>query len=177
MFAASLISTKVDAQIKVGPVAGINFSDATGDINTDGMLIRFHFGALVNFGISHYFMVEPQVLYSLRGLKGSGSDIKMDYIEIPVWLRYQLSSGLNFNAGPYAGILLSAKVEDTNVKSGFNTFDFGLGGGIGYQTGSGFGFALNYSQGFANILDDDNSTARNSCIKISASYTLGGRRE
>ena len=184
------LTNNANAQIKAGPIAGIQFTDVTGDDPSDGFLVGFHFGFLVNFGITDYLMFEPQLLYSMRGAQGNKNigDLKMNYIEIPMWLRYQLSNGVNFNAGPYAGILVSAKQDGEDMKDLFKTFDFGLGVGLGYQTSGGFGLAANYSQGIVNIGDDitvitpfgpisQSFDAKNTCIRLSISYTFGGRRE
>lgn len=173
------------AQIKFGPVAGVNFNDMTGDVDSDGMLIGFHIGALVNFGIGDFLMIEPQVLYSTRGAKGKDDNLNLDYIEIPIWVRYQMSGGLNFNAGPYAGIMIGAKAGDVDLDDRYKSTDFGLGFGIGYQTSGGLGFAANYSQSLGNVGEDYNNIfgqqvsfeAKNTCIKLTLSYTLGGRRE
>jgi hypothetical protein len=177
-------NTQSIAQIKIGPVAGLNFNDMTGDVNSDGMLIGFHIGALLNFGIGNAFMIEPQVLYSTRGAKDTTDNLNLDYIEIPIWLRYQLSGGLNFNAGPYFGFLINAKQADTDVKEFYTSTDVGLGFGLGYQMSGGLGIAANYSQSVTNVGEDYtvggqtfSYDTKNTCIKLTLSYTLGGRRE
>ncbi len=175
---------KTQAQVKVGPIVGLNFSDMTGDTDSDGMLVGFHLGFLVNLGITDYFMIEPQLLYSTKGAKGKKEDLNLNYIEIPIWIRYQLSSGLNFNVGPYAGILTTAKIGDSKVKDNYNALDYGLAAGIGYQTQGGIGLNASYFSGLADIgdnslspIDDDDFNTKVNVIKLSLSYTIGGRRE
>lgn len=180
----ALQPNNTQAQIKVGPIVGLNFSDMTGDTQSDGMLVGFHLGFLVNLGITDYFMIEPQLLYSTKGAKGKSDDLNLGYVEIPIWLRYQLSNGLNFNAGPYAGILTSAKDGDTKIKDNYNAVDYGLAAGIGYQTHGGIGLNASYFSGLADIGDRfitpfgnyDFDTKVN-VIKLSLSYTIGGKRE
>jgi hypothetical protein len=183
-----IVSTSITpskAQVKFGPIAGFNFNDVVGaDANSDGMSIRFHLGALVNFGITNSFMIEPQLLYSVKGAKGTSDNLNLSYIEIPIWVRYQMGSGLNFNAGPYVGVLLGAKSGSTDVKDNFKTTDIGLGFGLGYQMDGGLGFAANYSFGATSIGEDQelfgqtySFDAKTTCIKLSVSYTLGGKRE
>ncbi len=169
------------AQVKFGPMAGVNFSDMTGDTNSDGLLFGFHLGFLVNFGVTDYFMVEPQILYSTKGAAQDGYDLNLSYIEIPIWLRYQLSSGLNFNVGPYAGILVSAKEDDKDSKDAYKGLDYGLAGGLGYQFSSGLGLMASYSAGMADIGDkkpilNTSFNSKVNIIKFSLSYTIGGRR-
>jgi hypothetical protein len=178
-----LMTVNTQAQIKVGPVAGFNFSDMTGDINSDGMLVGFHLGILVNFGVTDYLMIEPQLLYSTKGAKLSNDDLVLTYVEIPFWIRYQLESGLNINAGPYFGVMTSAKINEESVRDEYKLLDFGLGGGIGYQLAGGLGLTASYQSGIGNIGDvkktiigDQPYTAKVSMFKISVSYTFGGRR-
>jgi hypothetical protein len=108
------------------------------------MLLGAHLGGLVNFSLSDNLSVEPQVLYSMKGANVeienvvSGTETyvyRLSYLEIPIWVRYQLESGLNFQAGPHIGILLGAEFDGEDAKDGMNSFDFGVGGGLGYQTG------------------------------------------
>lgn len=182
LIAGSLQQTT--AQIKFGPMAGVNFSDMTGDTNSDGLLFGFHLGFLVNFGVTDYFMVEPQMLYSTKGASFDKYDLNLSYIEIPIWLRYQLSSGLNFNVGPYAGILVSAKADDDDSKDYYKGLDYGLAAGLGYQFSSGLGLMASYSAGMADIGDkkpvglnpNQSFNTKVNIIKFSLSYTIGGRR-
>jgi hypothetical protein len=176
----------VNAQIKFGPIAGLNISNISGD-NTDNnsMLLGAHLGGLVNFSLSDNLSVEPQVLYSMKGANVeienvvSGTETyvyRLSYLEIPIWVRYQLESGLNFQAGPHIGILLGAEFDGEDAKDGMNSFDFGVGGGLGYQLENGLGFGLNYYLGLANINDneaDEDFSNANNCIKFSVSYTFG----
>lgn len=176
----------VNAQIKFGPVAGLNLSNVAGD-NSDNnsMLFGAHLGGLVNFSLSDNLSVEPQVLYSMKGANVEidnlvgGSETyayRLSYLEIPIWVRYQLESGLNFQAGPYIGILLAADFDGEDAKDGMNSFDFGVGGGLGYQLENGLGFGLNYNLGLANINDNEANedfSNSNNCIKFSVSYTFG----
>lgn len=182
MFA--LTTNQSYAQIKLGVIGGVNFNNMSGDKDTDGMLLGYHLGATVNLRITNSLSLEPQILYSTKGANYDKGDIKLDYFEIPVWLRYQLEGGLNFNAGAYAGFLSSAKIGDNTSKNDFTNTDFGLGFGIGYQTAVGLGLALNYNLGISNIGEDYeilgqtySYEAKNNSIKLSASYTFGGRRE
>jgi hypothetical protein len=179
---------EASAQVKFGPIAGLNVSDVSGDVNSDGMLIGAHLGGFVNLGITDFLMIEPQLLFSMKGAKGSGDDLRMNWIEVPIWLRYEMESGLNFNAGPYIGLLLSADAGG-DVKDGFKSTDFGFGAGLGYQMSGGLGFHLNYNFGLSNIGEDISVTvpfvgtitqevdAKTSCLKLSVSYMLGGKRE
>ena len=176
-------STQSAAQIKFGAIGGLNFNDVTGDdFESDGMAIGFHLGGFVNIG--NKIMVEPQLLYVRKGSKLEEGNLNLDYIEIPIWVRYQLESGLNFNAGPYFAFLMGAKADGEDAKDSFTGSDVGVGFGIGYQLAGGLGFAANYNLGLTSIGEEYEIfgetyeiDAKTSNIKVSVSYTFGGRRE
>jgi len=180
MFATT---TQSVAQLKLGVIGGANFNDITGsDIDSEGMGVGYHIGGFLNIG--NKLMVEPQVLYSVKGSKVKDGNLNLSYIEIPIWVRYQLEGGLNFNAGPYMAILVGAKDDGDDAKDNYKSSDWGLGFGIGYQLQGGLGFAVNYNQGLANVGEDVEVfgqkvefDAHTTNIKLSLSYTFGGRRE
>lgn len=67
----------------------------------------------------------------------SGVDIKLNYLTIPLMANWHFGHSRNWylNFGPYAGILVSARERQDNIdlKSQFNTTDFGLDIGIGIK--------------------------------------------
>ncbi len=183
VFAGIISTTNLKAQAKVGSVIGINFSEMHGDVKADGLLFGFHIGALANFGITNNLMIEPQVVYTTKGIKQKTEDVILGYVEVPVWIRLQSNNGLYVNAGPYASFLVSAKFADVNVKDNYNGTDFGVGAGIGYQSEGGIGFAANYLSGLTDVGKAqtilgtrNNFNAKNSSIKLSITITFGGRR-
>ncbi len=146
MFATT---TQSVAQLKLGVIGGLNFNDLTGsDIESDGMSTGYHFGGFLNIG--NKLMIEPQLLYSVKGTESTNGNLNLGYLEIPIWLRYQLEGGLNFNAGAFMAVLLGAKDDGNEADDQFKTSDWGLGVGIGYQLEGGLGFAINFNQGLAN---------------------------
>lgn len=176
------------AQIKYGVTAGLNLANIVGD-NTDGNAMKagFHAGLAFDFSLSDNVLLSPAVLYSTKGTqddKESKYKLNTNYVEIPVLVKYQLDNGLNFGAGPYLGLLMSAKstdgTDDIDVKDLFASTDYGLKAGIGYSMESGLGFGLNYGLGLANILDKEladltDSKSTNAVIGVSISYLLGGK--
>src|SRR5688572_26173724 len=129
------------AQLKLGAIGGANFNDISGDDAdeaSEGMAVGYHIGGFVNIG--NKLMVEPQVLYIRKGTQLESGNLNLDYIEIPIWVRYQLEGGFNFQAGPFIGILLGAKADGEDAKDGYKSSDWGMGVGIGYQLAGGLGF-------------------------------------
>jgi len=183
-----LFSSTAFAQITHGPVAGVNIANLSGDSTDDpSSLISFHAGWFVNLDVTENITIQPQLLYSGKGAKSKLGDkeipFALNYIEIPIWGRYNLESGLHFDFGPYIGFLMGAKVDGESeftfgtqtvkYKDSYKSTDFGVGFGLGYELESGLGFAANYNLGLSNISDTENGDLKNNVIKVSVSYTLG----
>ena len=184
---ALTVSLFANAQVKFGPIAGNNLANVGGDVISENVTkIGFHVGGIVEISVNDNFMVAPGIIYSMKGTRiKSNSDFKtnLNYLEIPVNAKYKLESGLNFFAGPYIGILMSAKsthgTKDVDVKEFFQSTDIGVNIGLGFDRESGFGISAQYGLGISNINKKDfgsipsTSTNTNNCIGISIRYMLG----
>jgi len=173
-----LFAFSSNAQIRFGVQLGANMANLTGDVSDNSMKIGIHGGAFVRLNINDNLAVEPAVLYSMKGTKydilDETANLKMDYVEIPINLKYMMESGLNFFVGPYFAILMSAKLEDLDVKDGTKSSDFGFNVGLGYELESGLGFQARYGLGLANTSEDDDYSIKNAVIGIGLTYALGG---
>ncbi len=175
-------ATVAQAQIKYGPMLGANLANIKGDFDDDNaMKFGMHIGGVVDIGISDNFSIMPGALFSMKGTQSdeeSKYKTNLNYIEIPVLAKYQLESGLNFSAGPYLGLLMSAKAtdgdNDVDIKDDLAGTDIGLKFGLGYQLESGLGFNVNYGLGMTTIADDSDIDSKNNVIGISVMYLLGG---
>src|SRR5207244_2357162 len=101
-----------------GAKAGLNLATVTGNaVENTSMLPSFHVGGTANFLINDNFMIQPEVLYSGKGVKSSNQGtFKFSYVEVPVLVQYKTSSGFFVEAGPQIGFLVSAKVGGGNIK-------------------------------------------------------------
>ncbi len=172
------ITSNSVAQIKLGAIGGVNFNDLSGDdVDSEDMSIGYHLGGFINIG--NTLMIEPQVLYSRKG----SDHLDLDYLEIPIWVRYQFDGGLNFQAGPFMAVLLGDNSSGDEITD-YKSTDWGMGVGLGYQLEGGLGIAVNWNQGLSSIGEDYkylgqslSFDAKTTCIKLSVSYMFGGRRE
>ena len=170
---------KVIAQVSYGPVAGINFSDLKGDFESEKLLGGAHLGGLINIPVRDNFRIEPHLLFSSKGAYGASDNFNLYYLELPVWLRYQLPVGLHFNLGPYAGFLLAAKNGEQDEMDNLKDMDWGVCAGAGFQFENGFGLMAGYQMGISNIVfyerafDGEDASLKNRTIKITASYSFG----
>ncbi len=103
---------------------------------------------------------------------------QLDYLEMPVVLKYKhcTMSGVSFEpfAGGYLSCGIAGNIKDYGERQAFgsysdnyfNRFDGGLrfGCGVGY----GLGYAqVSYDLGLANVGQDDFDNTRNGCFTVS----------
>lgn len=166
-------------KVKVGVKAGINISSLTIDhseLSTSGK-IGLTGGMMVEIPIAKNFALQPELLYSEQGSKTSFSDadvtnsvytstIKLNYLNIPVMLKYYVAEALSIQAGPQLGILLKANnkyqdnflgyknQENFNLYKYSSGFDTALNFGLGYQFLDKFTGDFRYSFSYSNVFKD-----------------------
>jgi hypothetical protein len=186
------ISAAAQAQsIKYGLKAGASLTSFSGS-DSDGSKSKFGFngGVLANFAFNDLISLQPEVLYSMKGAKEDGSDLRLNlnYIDVPVLVKVATgATGLFFELGPQVGFLASAKLKDdsnsADAKSVVKSVDFGYAAGLGFQAESGPMVGLRYNGGFTKV--GKNATlngytleagdARNSAFQLYVGFMFGGK--
>ena len=129
--------------ISGGLKLGANFANQK--FSTDGIdfspssRTSLHGGFFLTVMVSETFGVQPELLYNSVGsrIDFGGDDLvqQLDYLTVPVLLRYNPVSIFNVHAGPQFGFLLSAKQkmdgDSQDMKDGLKGLDLGLGIGAG----------------------------------------------
>ena len=178
-FANAQDSKGGSSDMKFGVKAGLNNSNYTGDADTDAAT-SFYIGGLVDFTVSEKFHVQPELLYSRQGSEADTLKIKVDYISIPLMVKYYLSEKFSVEAGPQMSFLVNNKVEydkaewnnsifadrETNASS----FDFGLNIGFGYNITSNLFAQVRYNYGITTVAE--NPDIKNSVFQFSLGYKL-----
>ncbi|WP_294822418.1 porin family protein [uncultured Flavobacterium sp.] len=149
-------------EMKFGVKAGLNIANQGSDAETEGSRMGLHIGGVAEFKLSENFSIQPELLYSMMGSKVNTItedltveevDNKLDYLTLPVLAKYYIMEGLSLEAGPYVGFLMSAKQEDTDIKDGIKSIDFGLNAGVAYDLPMGVFFQARYVLGLSDIND------------------------
>ncbi|WP_188929505.1 porin family protein [Dyadobacter endophyticus] len=163
-----------------GPKAGVNVSNYQGgNIQTEAKL-GYHFGGMLNFGFGNVFSIQPEVLFSTLGAKvesgGSKTDFKINYLTVPVMLKFRTRSGFYLEAGPQAGFRLSESVPDQTIDHFAKNLDISLGAGLGYQSNIGLGIGFRYVAGLSKVGDfssqEINPDFKNSVIQGSLFWLI-----
>ena len=179
---------------------GVNVADVSG-VDDGSVATGINFGLLATIKISDRFSLIPEFApLSRKGVKNipylpsgiaeldnlitppSASQMSLNYIDIPVIAKYQLSEKLSIGTGPQFGILTSSSNTYDNVvqpddvlrytqesQLSWNTFDFGwafeLTYGLGQvREGRGLNLHARYTRGLTDILQDNPGDAVNNSV-------------
>lgn len=136
LFAALLVAgTTVNAQkgFRLGVKAGANLNKIDGQSFDQGFDFSYHAGAFVEYDFSKRWGIQPEVIWSQTSTKrGTNLDaiystlptnVKLDYLMVPVLLRYSPIGLLSFVAGPQFGVLINK--DDNLLQNGQQAFKSG----------------------------------------------------
>ena len=139
-------AVSVHAQGKKDVEFGFNVGYNVGAISTeDGdtdSRSTFNAGFAADYFFSTSWSVKGKLIYDRKGydneiIDGVRTDIKLDYLTIPVMASWHFGPNKIFYAsiGPYVGFLLSAKDTsfDADLKDGVNSTDVGISYGFGVK--------------------------------------------
>lgn len=167
--------------LQIGARAGYNMSNLRGD-TPEGLdtksLSGFHAGLFVEVPVSERFSVQPEVIYSTQGAKTEGeflgvngsTELKTQYINVPVLAKFYIADGFNIQAGPQIGFLTGAEYESKvgsisttvdDATDGMKGTDFGLLLGAGYKAPMGLTIDARYNLGLSNVYDEDSDMFEN----------------
>lgn len=119
----------------------------------------FAIGFFAEYKVSGDLSFAPEIQFSAEGAKEEF--IRIDYIQLPLLLKYQLSESLSIGLGPQVGL------KGHDYEDGQQNLAFSGLGGLEYKLSDEFFLDLRYSYGLTNIFDDDtNLEAKNTNIQI-----------
>lgn len=168
------------AKLEIGLKAGANFSKLSTDAsdfdlkNSTGYIVgAFTLIKVANIGI------QPEVNYSLQGttFKDIGDEFKQDlyYLNIPLMAKFYLPLGLNLQAGPQYGILVSAKSDGEDIKNQFKDSDITAVLGAGWDLPFGLKVSARYLIGLNDINDgsvDQGEKLKNRTWQLALGYSI-----
>lgn len=159
--------------IDFGIKAGANFSNFSGDLDSDG-ITNFHAGAVVELNLIPTFSIQAEGLFSSQGAKykedgviGVTKDINLDYISVPVMAKfYLLPDRLSVMAGPQFSFLVKDAKKDFESKS----FDMAAAGGVELKIFAGLFAQARYTIGLNNVSDVSDVDVKNNVFQLSVGY-------
>ncbi|MCH7785130.1 MAG: PorT family protein [Bacteroidetes bacterium] len=159
---AFLTTSVISQEIDLGLKAGANFAsitDASGLSNRTGFLI----GVFAGVKFSDKLGIQGDLLYSQQGANSDPKDIDLNYINVPIVLKYYLIQGFNLQAGPQFGFIV-----DDNIEA--ESFDLAGVLGLGYDFPFGIRIEGRHNFGLTDVFNSDKG--KNSVTSIAIGYSF-----
>lgn len=180
-----LTCAAASAQSSFGIRGGANFFNFGGEDVSDNNYtnrVGFHVGAYASLLGEGPITVEPGIYYSVKGTQnddGVNSRAVLDYVDVPLLVRFKIGEGFNLFAGPQVSFLANSKFEGdfggSTVSFDTDTVkdtDVGLVFGLGYNLPQGFNVQGSYDYGVTPIFKDSDADVYNRGFKLSLGYTF-----
>jgi opacity protein-like surface antigen len=158
-----------EPEFKYGVRGGFNISnlDFTPDANFENKhRNNMVFGGFVEYFSSEYFSISAELQYSAEG-GGKDESLRVTYIQLPILLKYHLSTNFAIGVGPQVG------QKTWSHEDGFKNIAFSGVAGIEYMLSDTMFLDARYTYGLTNILDNSSSfEARNTTIQFGIGIKL-----
>ena len=166
-------ASKIQAQENspsLGIKGGYNMSNLyTEDVDDQNVLSGFNIGLFATLPLSSSVALQPELIYTTKGAElqydnaftAGTAKFRLNYVEVPVLIKANLTKNFNVHFGPYAAFLVDSKITnegqngDINFeqeidREDLNTVDFGVAAGLGFDFDS-FGIGARYNYGLSTV--------------------------
>lgn len=141
-------------------------SDGDNEPNDENILYGFNAGVYATLPISDFVAIQPEILFTTKGSEleydnafaSGNAKFRLNYIEVPLLVRVNITKNFNVHAGGYASYLVSSKVtgdgtfdfnEDIDTDD-LNKFDAGVSAGLGVDFNP-ISIGLRYNYGLTTV--------------------------
>ena len=168
---ATITVTTVSAQgLDLGIKAGANFAnitDASGLSNKTGFVVGVFAGAKLGDKLA----IQGDLLYSQQGAEFDGGSIDLNYVNVPVVLKYYVTENFNLQAGPQFGFIVDDNFTEVfgNIAEA-ESFDLTGVAGVAYDFPLGIRVSGRYNFGLTDIMNS--GSGKNSVITIAVGYSF-----
>lgn len=165
-----------------GPRFDLTFNNVKGKGIGNGFTLGFQAGGFAQYEISRKWNLQPELFYSQRTVKKAANfmvyynvngrstaitDMQLNYISLPLLVRFNLSEKFSFLAGPQYSYLFNA---DENLlrtnKDAFKKQEISMAIGAQFNI-SNVAFSVRYNPLLYNINNiDDRYKWKSDCIQI-----------
>lgn len=167
-------TTAFSQSIDLGVKAGANFAnitDASGLSNKTG----FQAGVFGGVKFSDKFGIQADILYSQQGAEFDFGKFDLDYVNIPIVVKYYLIQGLNVQVGPQFGFVVKDDVYTTSfggnsIKANTENTDVSGVVGAGYDFPLGIRVDARYNFGLTDVVEG--ASNKNSVFSVALGYSF-----
>jgi len=153
-----------------GIKGGVNFSNMyTDDVDDENVLTGFNLGIFAKLPITDNIAIQPELYYTTKGSELTYNNafaegtakFRLNYIEAPLLLVFNLTDNFNIHGGGYVAYLVDGKTkndssnnlfdsDDTLDNDDFNKIDAGLAVGLGIDLDK-FSIGARYNYGLTTV--------------------------
>lgn len=167
-------TTAFSQEIDLGVKAGVNFANIS-DVDNLSSKTGFQAGIFAGIKFTDKVGIQADVLYSQQGAEFDAGKFDLNYVNIPIVLKYYLVQGLNVQAGPQFGFILDDDIYEVQnggpiIKGNAEKSDVSAVVGVGYDFPFGIRLDARYNFGFTDVIKDNNS--KNSVASIALGYSF-----
>lgn len=167
----ALSFSNAQERVVFGIKGGGNYSMFIGDDSDEfDSKVDFHLGFVALAKLSEKWAIQPELLYTSQGTTITENDIDfdvdVDYLAVPVMLKYYIMDGFSVEAGPQLGLLVNDKLEGRDIDA--EIFDLSANFGLGYELNNGIFFQARYNMGFVDVFET--LEVNNSVFQLSVGY-------
>lgn len=174
LFTSQGFSQGLDLGIK----AGVNFSsisDATGLDNRTGFVA----GVFVGGKLGEKIGLQADLLYSQQGAEFNAGDFELNYVNVPIVLKFFFTDNLHVHGGPQFGVLVDDNTQtvigETINDIGTKNFDLSGVVGLGLDLPMGIRVDGRYNFGLSDVPDAPElefTEGKNSVVTLSVGYSF-----
>lgn len=158
----TVFSQSLDLGIKLGA----NFANIS-DVSNMSSKTGFQGGAFAALKFQKV-AVQADVLYSQQGAKFKFGKFDLDYVNVPIVVKYYLVQGLNVQVGPQFGFLVNDDVAEGETKD----MDISGVAGLGYDLPFGIRVDARYNFGLTDVSKVAGAEGKNSVFSIALGYSF-----
>ena len=183
------IATNIYAQneIKWGAKAGVNFSEFHTGNSAYTDAFRISIGDMTEYELSKTFSIQAELLYNAIGGRVAGNttnqndfgfDARLNYLDIPIQVKFYFMEKICFDCGTQMGFLISEKGKFDSGEElndiGAENIDLFINGGFSYRFESDLIIQTRYNFGLSEVFE--NERYKNSLISLSEGTLLIEKR-
>ena len=167
-------------QFTFGPKVGFDLTHYWGENVYHGMKPSYQAGLFMEYRATDKFAIAPEVVFASQGGKHDKITHYVNYINVPVMLKFYVTPEFSIDFGPQVGFNVYSKVSEdghsSDIKDYTKDVDFGLGLGGTYNIAKDVFVQARYTMGLTKVFDSkllemlDADKAKNGNVQISIGY-------
>ncbi|WP_271424869.1 porin family protein [Aequorivita sinensis] len=169
-------ATAFSQNLDLGIKAGANFANIS-DVNDLSSKTGFQAGIFAGVKFTDKVGIQADVLYSQQGAEFDYGKFDLNYVNVPVVLKYYLVQGLNIQAGPQFGFILDDDIYvdvlgANSIKANAEKSDVSGIVGAGYDFPFGVRLDARYNFGLSDVSKTDGFEGKNTVFSLALGYSF-----